>query len=122
MPGGRARGNPVQIFSENLQNFPSTDLKNILYFDIPMNPSFICHTKFGHSPHGLDFGIFGPLWVKCMEFEHTYDLTYVLMRTFALTNNKLSFDSLNIGKNCCMFEINFCDIIEGYYLIQKRSA
>ena len=67
MPGGRARGNPVQIFSENLQNFPSTDLKNILYFDIPMNPSFICHTKFGHSPHGLDFGIFGPLCVMLLE-------------------------------------------------------
>ena len=29
MPGGRARGNPVQIFSEIYQKFPPTDLKNI---------------------------------------------------------------------------------------------
>ena len=54
-------GTLVQLMSENCQKFPSTDLKNILYFDIPMYPSFICHTKFGLSPHGLDFGIFGPL-------------------------------------------------------------
>ena len=61
MPGGRARGNPAQNFSENSQKFLSTDLKNILYFDITMCPSFKWHMNFGHSPHGLDFGIFGPL-------------------------------------------------------------
>ena len=62
MPGGRARGNPAQIFSENSQKFPSTDLKNILYFDISMYPSYIWHMNFGQSPLGLDFGVFGPLW------------------------------------------------------------
>ena len=61
MPGGRARGNPAQIFSENSQKFPSTDLKNILYFDISMYPSYIWHMNFGQSPLGLDFGVFGPL-------------------------------------------------------------
>ena len=67
MPGGRARGNPAQIFSENSLKFPSTDLKNILYFDIPMYPSFIWHINFRQSPHGLDFGIFGPLWLDCIS-------------------------------------------------------
>ena len=54
-------GTLANIYSENCQKFPSAVLKNILYFDIPMYPSFICHTKFGLSPHGLDFGVFGPL-------------------------------------------------------------
>ena len=87
MPGGRARGNPVQIFFENLQKFPSTDLKNILYFDIPMYPSFICHIKFGLSPHGLDFGVFGPLWIEkrasyqILSFETFYDIYTVVRRT-----------------------------------------
>ena len=36
MPGGRARGNPAQIFFENDQKFPSTLLKNICLFDIPI--------------------------------------------------------------------------------------
>ena len=66
MPGGRARGNPAQIFSENSQKFPSTDLKNILYFDISMYPSYIWHMNFGQSPLGLDFGVFGPLCITAI--------------------------------------------------------
>ena len=61
MPGGRARGNPVQNFSENSQKILSTDWKNILCFDITMCPSFKCTMNFGPSPLGSDFGIFGPL-------------------------------------------------------------
>ena len=62
MPGGRARGNPVQNFSEISQKFPPTDLKNIINFNITIWPSFKCHMKLGPAPLGLDFGIFGPLW------------------------------------------------------------
>ena len=68
MPGGRARGNPAQNFSENSQKFLSTDLKNILYFDITMCPSFKWHMNFGHSPYGLDFGIFRAQWLMSVHF------------------------------------------------------
>ena len=62
-------GTLVKLISEKPQKIPSTDLKNILYFDIPMYPSFICHIKFGLSPHGLDFGVFGPLWNRVSHFN-----------------------------------------------------
>ena len=68
MPGGRARGNPVQIFSEKPQKFPSTDLKNIQYFHVTIQPSFICHMNLGLAPLGLDFSIFG---TQCVT-RHIY--------------------------------------------------
>ena len=63
MPGGRARGNLAQIFSEIVQNFPSTDLKNVLFFDITIGPPFTWSMNFGQSPLHKDFSIFGPLCV-----------------------------------------------------------
>ena len=50
MPGGRAWGNPAQIFSENCQKFPSTDFKNSLFFDMAMWPPFTWYMNFGPSP------------------------------------------------------------------------
>ena len=84
MPGGRARGNPAQIFSENSQKFPSTDLKNILYFDISMYPSYIWHMNFGQSPLGLDFGVFGPLWIpeftQCSKLNFSAKMPFPFLR------------------------------------------
>ena len=52
---------PITLQFDFLSKFPSTDLKNILYFDITMYPLFKWHMNIGRSPHGLDFGTFGPL-------------------------------------------------------------
>ena len=59
MPGGRARGNPVQIFFENSQNFLSIDWKSILFFDIAIRPPFTWCMNFGPAPLSLDFSILG---------------------------------------------------------------
>ena len=61
MPGGRARGNPAQIFSEISQKFLPTDLKNLMFFVIPIWPPFTWYMNFGPAPLHLDFSIFGPL-------------------------------------------------------------
>ena len=87
-------GTLVQLMSENCKKFPSTDLKNILYFDIPMYPSFICHTKFGLSPHGLDFGIFGPLWIESHSFYNYFTATEWL-KNYNLAIKVLPFRALH---------------------------
>ena len=54
-------GNSIALPFKFCLKFPPTDLKNILYFNITMCPLFKWPVNFGHSPHSLDFGIFGPL-------------------------------------------------------------
>ena len=62
MPGGRARGNPVQIFFENYQNFPSIDWKPISLFDIAIRLPYTWHMNFGPAPLSWDFSILGAQW------------------------------------------------------------
>ena len=96
MPGGRARGNPVQNFSEKIQKFPSTDLKNILYFHTTTWPSFICHMNLGLAPLGLDFGIFGTQ-CECLAF-------FRKIRLFNFKAKKLLFPSCTLPSPVlCLF-------------------
>ena len=62
MPGGRARGNPAQIFFKNVSKFLSIDLKNSLLFDIPIWPSFKWHMNFGPALQGCYFSFCGAQW------------------------------------------------------------
>ena len=59
MPGGRARGNPVQILSENCQKIPWILLKNFMFLDITIESPYTWYMNFGPAPLGWDFSIFG---------------------------------------------------------------
>ena len=79
MPGGRARGNPAQIFSEISQKFLPTDLKNFMVFVILMWPPFTWYMNFGPAPLHLDFSIFGPLCSR-LTFHSIITMTCNLMK------------------------------------------
>ena len=72
MPGGRARGNPVQILSENCQKIPWILLKNFMFLDITIESPCTWYMNFGPAPLGWDFSIFGTQCIMNIFFNSVF--------------------------------------------------
>ena len=103
MPGGRARGNPVQIFFEYYQNFPSIDWKTNSLFDIAIRPPYTWHMNFGPAPLSWDFSILGAQWYKYVR-----DLTY-LGNIHSFNCQKKYVSWMEISNK--FYECGFCNLI-----------